>query len=192
MNKPEIKFSDKDNKATITYQTAEGTVSVEFQQKQTSEKSSYAHEGITDYHINNQEVKTDLIAKVSVQKSGKVFKEVSTAKQQVYSKFSTDAIGYSDLNKEIGSLDFFQNMEKTEFTQGDAKTIKLINQAQKDIVAQIPQELDRRRDAFYAQKTAETAKLLADKEKRAKRAEKISKITSNVMNIFKSSKRREK
>lgn len=33
MNKPEIKFSDKEDKATIVYQTNEGSVMVEFYQK---------------------------------------------------------------------------------------------------------------------------------------------------------------
>lgn len=181
MKKPEIKFSDKEDKATIVYQTNEGSVMVEFYQKPKKSVDISKSSGPADYTVKDITKTSDLIAKVSIKKTGKLSKDIFMAQKQVYSSFKTNDIDFIDYNQSTGSLDFFKNLEETQFSHENADVMKLINRAQQDVVAQIPNEQHRRHEAYLAQEAAENAKIDADIEKRAKRAEKL--ITS-VKNFF--------
>lgn len=68
MNKPEIKFSDKEDKATIVYQTNEGSVMVEFYQKPKKSVDISKSSGPADYTVKDITKTSDLIAKVSIKK----------------------------------------------------------------------------------------------------------------------------
>ena len=181
MNKPEIKFSDKVDKATIVYQTNEGSVTVEFNQKPKKSVDISKSSGPVDYTVKDITKTSDLIAKVSIKKTGKLSKDIFMAQKQVYSSFKTNDIDFIDYNQSTGSLDFFKNLEETQFSHENADVMKLINRAQQDVVAQIPNEQHRRYEAYLAQEAAENAKIDAVIEKRAKRAKKL--ITS-VKNFF--------
>lgn len=184
MNKPEIKFSDKEDKATIVYQTNEGSVMVEFYQKPKKSVDISKSSGPADYTVKDITKTSDLIAKVSIKKTGKLFKDIFMAQKQVYSSFKTNDIDFIDYNQSTGSLDFFKNLEETQFSHENADVLKLINRAQQDVVAQIPNEQHRRYEAYLAKEAAENAKIDADIEKRAKRAEKLNQAITSVKNFF--------
>ena len=184
MNKPEIKFSDKEDKTTIVYQTNEGSVTVEFNQKSKKSVDISKSSGPADYTVKDSTRTSDLIAKVFIKKTGKLFKDIFEAQQQVYSSFKTNDIDYIDYNQSTGSLDFLKNLKETQFSHENADVMKLINRAQQDVVAQIPNEQHRRYEAYLAQEAAENAKIDADIEKIAKRDEKINQAITSVKNFF--------
>lgn len=180
MKKPEIKFSDKEDKATIVYQTNEGSVMVEFYQKPKKSVDISKSSGPVDYTVKDITKTSDLIAKVSIKKTGKLFKDIFMAQKQVYSSFKTNDIDFIDYNQSTGSLDFLKNLEETQFSHENADVLKLINRAQQDVVAQIPNEQHRRYEAYLAKEAAENAKIDAE----AKRNEKLNQAITSVKNFF--------
>lgn len=180
MNKPEIKFSDKEDKASVTYQTNEGAVTVEFKQK--SKKSVDVSRGADpfDYKIKDVETNASLVAKVSIKKTGKLSKDIFTAQTPVYSGFQTSDINFTDYNQSSGSLSFFKNLEDTQFSHENADVLQLIKRAQKDVVAQIPNERSRRYDEELAKEEKELDKI----DRKIERRENFVKGVKNVLQHF--------
>ena len=115
MNKPEVKFSDKEDKATIAYQTNEGSVMVEFYQKPKKSVDISKSSGPVDYTVKDITKTSDLIAKVSIKKTCKLSKDIFKAQKQVYSSFKTNDIDFIDYNQSTGSLDFLKTWKKRNF-----------------------------------------------------------------------------